>query len=76
MAGTVALRRERPGGILMSAAMTDAGARVPSRDARVDAVVGEGNYRRIALCRGHGLCEELSRPGPGWRWLAAPPGFR
>jgi hypothetical protein len=58
---------ERASDILMSAAMTDVRARVPPRDARVFAVVHEDNHRSLALCRRHGLIEEMSRPHPSYR---------
>lgn len=47
--------------VLMSAAMTDVRARVPSRFARVLALVHEDNVRSLSLCRRHGFIEELSR---------------
>lgn len=51
----------------MSAVMTDIGARVPPRDARVYAIVHEDNHRSIALCRRHGLTEDMSRPHQAYR---------
>ncbi len=51
----------RASDVVMSAAMTDISTRVPPRDARVFAVVHEDNARSIALCRRHGLVEEMSR---------------
>jgi RimJ/RimL family protein N-acetyltransferase len=56
----------------MSAAMTDISARVPPRDARVYAIVHEDNRRSIALCRRHGLTEEMSRPHPSYRRVVTP----
>jgi hypothetical protein len=63
---------ERASDVLMSAVMTDVSARVPSRDARVYAMVHEDNHRSIALCRRHGLTEEMSRPDPSYRRLITP----
>jgi hypothetical protein len=63
---------ERASDILMSAAMTDISARVPPRDARVYAIVHEDNHRSIALCRRHGLTEEMSRPHPSYRRVVTP----
>jgi hypothetical protein len=61
-----------PGGarasdVLMSAVMADVSARVPPRDARVFAIIHEDNHRSLALCRRHGLTEEMSRPHPQYR---------
>lgn len=63
---------ERASDILMSAVMTDISARVPSRDARVFAVIHEDNRRSIAVARRHGLTEEMSRPHPSYRRLVTP----
>lgn len=63
---------ERASDILMSAVMTDVSARVPLRDARVYAIVHEDNHRSIALCRRHGLTEEMSRPHPSHRRIVTP----
>ena len=63
---------ERASDVLMSAVMTDVGARVPPLDARVYAIVHEENHRSIALCRRHGLTEEMSRPHPSYRRLVTP----
>ncbi len=60
---------ERASDVLMSAVMTDVSARVPPRDARVFGVVHQQNRRSIALCRRHGLVEELSSPDPSYRRL-------
>lgn len=53
---------ERASDVLKSAVMTDVSARAPARDARVYAIVHEDNHRSLALCRRHGLTEEMSRP--------------
>lgn len=58
---------ERASDVLMSAVMTDISTRVPPRDVRVFAVVHEDNQRSIAVCRRHGLIEEMSRPHPNYR---------
>jgi hypothetical protein len=58
---------ERASDVLMSAVMTDISARVPPRDARVFAVLHQDNHRSLALCRRHGLVEEMSRPHPDYR---------
>jgi hypothetical protein len=58
---------ERASDVLMSALMTDVSARVPSRDARVFAIVHEDNKRSLALCQRYGLVEEMSRPHPSYR---------
>jgi hypothetical protein len=58
---------ERASDVLMSAVMTDVSARVPPRDARVFALVHEDNQRSSALCRRHGLVEEMSSPSPHYR---------
>jgi len=58
---------ERASDVLMSAVMTDVSIRVPPRDARVFALVHEENVRSLALCRRHGLVEEMSRPHPDYR---------
>jgi hypothetical protein len=63
---------ERASDVLMSALMADVSARVPPRDARVLAVVHEDNQRSLAVCRRHGLTEELSSPAPGYRRLVTP----
>lgn len=55
--------------VVMAAVMRDVTDRVPRRDARVFAVVHEENTRSIALCRRHGLVEELSRPSSAYRRL-------
>lgn len=54
------------------AVMTDVSARVPPRDVRVFAPVREDNKRSIALCRPHGLVEEMSRPHPEYRRIVTP----
>ena len=53
----------------MSAIMADVAARVPSRDARVLAVVRQNNSRSLALCHRYRLTEELTRPHPAYRRL-------
>lgn len=58
---------ERASDVLMSAVMTDVSARVPSRDARVFAIVHEDNKRSLAVCQRYGLVEEMSRPHPSYR---------
>ena len=58
--------------ILMSAVMTDVSSRVPPRDARVYAIVHEDNHRSLAVCRRHGLTEEMSRPHPSYRRVVTP----
>lgn len=63
---------ERVSDVLMSAVMTDVGARVPPRDARVYAIIHEDNHRSIAMCRRHGLTEEMSRPHPAYRRIVTP----
>jgi hypothetical protein len=63
---------DRPSDILMSAVATAVSARVPPRDARVFAIVHEDNHRSIALCRRHGLSEEMSRPHPSYRRIVTP----
>jgi hypothetical protein len=63
---------ERASDVLMSAVMTDVNARVPPRDACVYAIVHEDNHRSIALCRRHGLTEELSRPHPSYLRIVTP----
>lgn len=63
---------ERASDVLMSAVMTDVSARVPPRDARVFALVHEDNQRSIAVCRRHGLVEEMSRPHPSYRRIVTP----
>lgn len=62
---------ERVSDVVMSGVMKDVCDRVPARDARIFAVVHEDNVRSIALCKKHGLTEELSRPerGPSYRRL-------
>jgi hypothetical protein len=55
--------------VVMAAVMRDVIDRVPRRDARVFAVVHEDNARSIALCRRHGLVEDLSSPHPAYRRL-------
>ena len=60
---------ERASDVLMSAVMTDVSARVPPRDARVFGTVHQDNHRSLALCRRHGLTEEMSRPDPSYRRL-------
>jgi hypothetical protein len=69
--------RRFPGGdrasdVLMSAVMTDVSERVPPRDARVFGIVHEENHRSIAVCRRHGLTEEMSRPHPSYRRIVTP----
>lgn len=63
---------ERASDVLMSALMTDVSARVPPRDARVFAIIHKANHRSLALCRRHGLVEEMSRPHPDYRRLITP----
>lgn len=63
---------DRASDVLMSALMTDVSARVPPRDARVFAIVHEDNHRSLAVCRRHGLTEEMSNPSPGYRRLVTP----
>jgi len=60
---------ERTSDVLMSAVMSDVAGRVPPRDARVFAVVHEENARSIAVCRRHGLVEELSQVHVSYRRL-------
>lgn len=60
---------ERASDVLMSAVMGDVAGRVPPRDARVFAIVHEENARSIAVCRRHGLVEELSRVHASYRRL-------
>lgn len=55
---------DRASDVLMSAVMTDVRSRVPPRDARVYAIVHEDNHRSPAVCRRHGLIEEMSRQRP------------
>jgi hypothetical protein len=63
---------ERASDVLMSAVMTDVSSGVPPRDARVYAIVHEDNHRSLAVCRRHGLTEEMSRPHPSYRRLVTP----
>lgn len=63
---------ERASDVLMSAVMTDVSCRVPPRDARVYAIVHEDNHRSRAVCRRHGLTEEMSRPHPSYRRVVTP----
>jgi hypothetical protein len=63
---------ERASDVLMSAVMTDVSSRVPPRDARVYAIVHEDNRRSLAVCRRHGLTEEMSRPHPAYRRIVTP----
>jgi hypothetical protein len=63
---------ERASDVLMSAVMTDVSSRVPPRDARVYAIVHEDNHRSLAVCRRHGLTEEMSRPHPSYRRIVTP----
>lgn len=63
---------ERASDVLVSAVMTDISARVPPRDARVYAIVHEDNHRSIALCRRHGLTQEMSPPYPGYLRIVTP----
>jgi hypothetical protein len=63
---------ERASDVLMSAVMTDVKSRIPPRDARVFAVVHEDNNRSLAVCRRHGLTEEMSRPAPSYRRIVTP----
>ncbi|XVU21128.1 hypothetical protein ACQPZJ_28090 [Actinoplanes sp. CA-054009] len=58
---------DRASDVLMSAVMSDVARRVPPRDARVFAIVHEGNSRSLSLLRRHGLVEEMSRPHPHYR---------
>jgi hypothetical protein len=60
---------ERASDVLMSAVMTDVSARVPPRDARVFGIIHRDNHRSLALCRRHGLVEEMSSPDPSYRRL-------
>ncbi|MFI7517037.1 hypothetical protein ACIBVK_26445 [Micromonospora echinofusca] len=59
----------RASDVLMSAVMTDVASRVPPRDARVFAIIHEDNHRSLALCRRHGLVQEMTRPHPEYRRL-------
>ena len=63
---------ERASDVLMAAVMTDVSSRVPPRDARVYAIVHEDNHRSLAVCRRHGLTEEMSRPHPSYRRIVTP----
>jgi hypothetical protein len=63
---------ERASDVLMSAVMTDVSSRVPPRDARVFAIVHEDSHRSLAVCRRHGLTEEMSRPHPSYRRIVTP----
>jgi hypothetical protein len=63
---------ERASDVLMSALLADVRARVPKRDARIFGVVHEDNSRSIALCKRHGLTQELTRPSPAYRRLITP----
>ncbi len=63
---------ERASDVLMSAVMTDVSSRVPPRDARVYAIVHEDNHRSLAVCRRHGLTEEMSRPHATYRRIVTP----
>ena len=63
---------ERASDVLMSAVMTDVSSRAPPRDARVYAIVHEDNHRSLAVCRRHGLTEEMSRPHPSYRRIVTP----
>lgn len=63
---------ERASDVLMSAVMADVSSRVPPRDARVYAIVHEDNHRSLAVCRRHGLTEEMSRPHPAYRRIVTP----
>ena len=56
----------------MAAVMTDVSSRVPPRGARVYAIVHEDNHRSLAVCRRHGLTEEMSRPHPSYRRIVTP----
>ncbi len=47
-------------------------ARPATRDARVYAIVHEDNHRSIAVCRRHGITEEMSRPHPSYRRIVTP----
>jgi hypothetical protein len=60
---------ERASDVLMSAVMTDVSARTPPRYARVFGIVHRDNHRSVALCRRHGLVEEMSSPDPSYRRL-------
>jgi hypothetical protein len=70
--GRTLSRGERASDVLMQAVMNDVAARVPPRDARIFAVVHEDNHRSIAVCRRHGITEEMSRPHPNYRRLVTP----
>ncbi len=63
---------ERASDVLMSAVMTDVSARVPPRDARIYAIVHENNSRSLAVCRRHGLTEEMNKPDPSYRCIVTP----
>jgi hypothetical protein len=63
---------ERASDVLMSAVMSDVSSRVPPRDARVYAIIHEDNRRSLAVCRRHGLTEEMSRPHPAYRRIVTP----
>lgn len=67
---------ERASDVLMSAVMADVSSRIPPRDARVFAVVHQDNHRSLAVCRRHGLTEEMSRPHPSYRRVVTPPRSR
>ena len=54
---------ERVSDVVMSAAMRDVLGRVPARYARVYAIVHRENVRSLAVCRRHGLTENLSPVG-------------
>jgi hypothetical protein len=56
--------RERVSRVVMNAMMTDIAARVPSRDARLYAIVHEDNVRSLALCKRFGLVHEIERLDP------------
>jgi len=62
---------ERASDVLLSTVMADVAARVPPRDARVFALVHTDNMRSLALCRRHGLIEEMSPVGAYRRLVTA-----
>jgi hypothetical protein len=63
---------ERASDVLMNALLIDVRNRVPKRDARIFALVHEDNLRSIALCKRHGLTQEMSRQSPQYRSLITP----
>lgn len=60
---------ERASDVLLSTVMADVAARVPSRDARVFALVHMDNMRSLTLCKRHGLIEEMSPIGAYRRFV-------